>query len=313
MANLRIAALLCLLASTACLPGEDAKVAADETGESMRSADPETHFLRDCSIVEKALRLPDEVRESSGLALGRLGNGVFWTHNDAGNEAEIFAIDETGGLVQRVRVANAEADDWEDIESGMCEGGACLYIADIGDNNGKRDHVTIYRIAEPANGQAESAPAVALRAEYPDGAQDAESLFALPGGELYVVTKGHNGPIALYRYPLPPRPEEVVTLERVVELFPEPDKDSDRITGATASPNGKWAGIRSHRMLYVYDAVELVSGSAEPMSVDLEPLAQPQGESVVIADDGAIWLSTEAAKKSERPTMGRLQCTFPGG
>jgi hypothetical protein len=46
------------------------------------------------------------------------------------------------------------------------------------------------------------------------------------------------------------------------------------------------------------------------MIVDLGPLDQPQGESLAIANDGAIWLSTEAAKKSDRPSLGRLQCTL---
>lgn len=311
--NLRIAGLLSLLAVTACVPGEEAGVAAEETERSARATEEELGGLPDCDVIERALPLPDEVRESSGLALSRRGSQVFWTHNDAGNDAEIFAIDVHGRLMQRVRVADAGAEDWEDMESGMCDGAACLYIADIGDNDGERSHVTIYRIQEPESGQSESSPAVALRAEYPDEAQDAEGLFALPGGDLYIVTKGQSDPIRVYRYPSPQRAGETVTLERVVELFPKPEKDSDRITAATASPNGHWVGIRSHRTLYLYDAEELMSGRPEPMIVDLGPLDQPQGEAIVISDEGEIWLSTEAPKKKDRPSLGQLRCTLAGG
>lgn len=311
--NVRIAGLLSLLAVAACLPGDEAGVAAEEREGSARATEKEIDGLPDCAVVERALPLPDEVRESSGLALSRRGSQVFWTHNDAGNDAEIFAIDVHGRLMQRVRVADAGAEDWEDMESGMCNGAACLYIADIGDNDGKRSHITIYRIREPERGQSESSPAVALRAEYPDGPHDAESLFALPGGDLYIVTKGQTGPIGVYRYPSPHRAAETVTLERVVELFPKPDNDSDRITAATASPNGQWVGIRSHRTLYLYNANELMSGRPAPMIVDLGPLDQPQGEAIVISDEGEIWLSTEAPKKKDRPSIGQLRCTLAGG
>ncbi len=255
--------------------------------------------------------LPAEVRETSGLARGRRSPGVLWTHNDSGAEPELFALDEGGRVVGRVRVEGAEARDWEDLEAGPCEGGSCLYVADTGDNAGRREEVVVYRVPEPAPGDERTAPAVALRARYPEGPRDAEALFVLPGGEVFVVTKGRHDPVTLYRFPAPLRPGETVTLERVRELRPRPVVPFDWVTAATASPNGEWVGVRSYRALYLYRAAELTgSGAAEPLVVDLAPLAERQGEAVAIDDDGTVWLTSEAETEG-LPGMSRLRCTLP--
>lgn len=265
-----------------------------------------------CRIEDAGRPLPAEVRESSGLAQSRRDPRLFWTHNDAGNDPELFAVDTDGRLLARVSVAGVDAIDWEDVESGPCDGEDCLYVGDIGDNDAERESITIYRIPEPDVGEGPAVQAEALQARFPDGPVDAESLFLLPSGELYVVTKGRRGPVVLYRYPAPHRPGETVTLERVRELFPEPENDDDRITGATASPDGRWVGIRSYRTLHLYQSAALVGGgAADPVPVDLAPLNQPQGESVVIAADGTIWMTSEAENKNGSPRWSRLTCTFP--
>lgn len=306
---------LCVAGLAGCGEAGEGLAVARETSVAGRAsgggaADPV------CQVVAPALPLPVEVRETSGLAQSRRDPARFWTHNDAGNGPELFAVDAGGTLVQRVRVTGARAADWEDIEAGPCPAGNCLYVGDIGDNDGRREGITIYRIPEPEPGRAESQPAAALQARFPDGPQDAESLFALGAGELYLVTKGRGGPIALYRYPAPQRPGETVTLERVRELFPEPRDADDRVTGATASPDGRWVAIRSYRRLYLYPAAALLdrgSTPPEPIVVDLAPLGHSQGEAVAMAADGAVWLSTEANKGDDGPAWARLQCTLPEG
>lgn len=265
-----------------------------------------------CRVADAGQPLPAAVRESSGLAQSRRDPSLVWTHNDAGNDPELFALDTDGQLAQRVRIAGAELTDWEDLESGPCPEGDCLYVGDIGDNDAERERITVYRLPEPAAGAREAPTAAALHARYPDGPRDAESLFLLPSGDLFVVTKGRRGPVALYRYPTPQRPGETATLEHVRDLFPEPEEDDGRVTGATASPDGLWVGIRSYRSLYLYPAAALVRGEAvEPTVVDLEPLGQAQGESVVISGDGSIWLSSESEDNDGHPRWSRLQCSFP--
>ena len=265
-----------------------------------------------CSVVEASNTLPDEVRETSGLAQSRRDPEVFWTHNDSGNEPDLFAIRLGADVVSRVRVQGATLEDWEDLEAGPCESGTCLYVGDIGDNDAERESITVYEIPEPAAGAGQTAPARALRARFPDGARDAESLFVLPSGDIFIVTKGRQGAIALYRYASPHRPAEIVTLERVRELAPRPADENDRVTGATASPDGRWVGIRTYRTLLLYQAAELVgNGPAEPMRVDLEPLGEVQGEALVLGDDGSVWLTSEAESRKTMPQWGQLRCALP--
>src|SRR5690606_27346287 len=121
----------------------------------------------ECRVDAPSTPLPNEVRESSGLAQSLRDPGLFWTHNDAGHGPEIYAVDVEGQLVQRILVTGAEAEDWEDIESAPCPGGECLLVGDIGDNDGEREYVTIYRIPEPEPGSSESQAAEALHARFP--------------------------------------------------------------------------------------------------------------------------------------------------
>lgn len=307
--SMTVAAVAVCLCLAGCGRAEPEVALAERAPDAAAAPAPDAPV---CRVADAARTLPDEVRESSGLAQSHRDPRLFWTHNDAGNDPELFAVDADGRLVERVRVTGAELVDWEDIEAGACEAGSCLYLSDTGNNDAEREEVVIYRIPEPAAGASESGPAEALHARFPDGARDVESLFVLPSGELFLVTKGRHGPITLYRYPAPQRPAGTVTLERVRELFPEPDDKDDRVTGATASADGRWVGIRSYRNLYLYRASDLVGGGeAEPTVVDLEPLGEEQGESVVISGDGSVWMTSEAESKGARPGLSRLRCTFP--
>ena len=77
----------------------------------------------------------------------------FWTHNDSGGGAWLYAFDRSGQSLGRWAVPGARANDWEDIAAGPGpkRGESYLYIGDIGDNNSRRPYVTVYRIPEPAS------------------------------------------------------------------------------------------------------------------------------------------------------------------
>ena len=62
--------------------------------------------------AERVGRIEHEpVRESSGIAASRRHPGVFWTHNDKGDAARLYAIDGTGKLLAEFAV-DARNDDW---------------------------------------------------------------------------------------------------------------------------------------------------------------------------------------------------------
>jgi hypothetical protein len=262
-----------------------------------------------CTVNAAAKPLPSQVRESSGLALGRRDAGIFWTHNDAGNTPVVYAVTGDGTLRSQVRVAGARLEDWEDIESGTCGGSSCLFIGDIGDNDAKRSMITVYQVEEPPAGATTTANATIRTARYPGGPRDAEAMFVI-GGTIYVVTKGRTGPIELYRWP---EGNGTVTLTKLSELLPKPRNSQDFVTSASASPDGKWVAIRTYRTLYLYKAAELTgSGKATPVTADLTAAGETQGEGVALMNDGTVWLSSEGGGKNRSPVIAKLSCTLPG-
>jgi hypothetical protein len=266
----------------------------------------------ECRPAGRPVPLPAEVRETSGLAESRRHPGLLWTHNDSGGDPALFAVDTTGALRGRVRVAGAENKDWEDLAVGPCPTGECLYVGDIGDNDDQRKDVEVYRVPEPAPGDVVTAPAERITLRFPDEPQDAEALFVLPSGDLFLVTKGRRKPVALYRAPAPLPTGGMVTLERVTALDRGEEKRLNQVTGAGVTPDGRWVAVRTYSSLHLFRAGELLGGGT-PRSerIDLAPLDEPQGEAVAIRADGTVFLSSEGQGKKEPGTLSRLSCTLP--
>lgn len=251
--------------------------------------------LPTCELVQPTAALPDMIGESSGVAFSHADPGFVWTHNDSGGEARLYAVGPAGELVGTVDVRGATNRDWEDIAAGPCDAGWCLYVGDIGDNLGARREVVIYRLPEPDPASGRSGRADAFPVRYPDGARDAEALFATPDSALYVISKGRNSDIALYRYPPPLREGETVVLERVVTIAAGEAELGGQVTGAGASPDGQWVAVRTYAALSLYRAADLLAGRAAASIIDLAPLGEPQGEAVAVTNDLRVALTTEAS------------------
>jgi len=127
-------------------------------------------------VVSDLGPLPPEVRESSGLVVSRAYPGVFWTHNDSGDEPRLYAMDSTAALIATIDVRGAGARDWEAMDVGVCPRGSaevggpltadpewCLYVADTGDNARRRESVTVYVIPEPSPSLNRDGSVLALR------------------------------------------------------------------------------------------------------------------------------------------------------
>jgi hypothetical protein len=262
-----------------------------------------------CRVQEGAVALTRSLSEASGIAPGRRDPGVLWTHNDSG-EPVLYAFAPDGRPLGQVRVTGARVQDWEDVAAGPCAGGNCLYVADIGDNKASRASATVYRVPEPAPADGQTRPAEAFHATYPDGPHDAEALFVLPDGGIYIVTKGETGPITIYHFPQPLRAGATVRLERVVEIRAGEVKRRERITGASASPDGRWVALRTLDSVDLYRAADLLRGTVgTPVRVDLRSLAEAQGEGVGWGPSGTVYLSSEGGKKNTPGTLARLSCT----
>jgi len=149
-----------------------------------------------------------------------------------------------------------------------------------------------------------------FHATYPDGPQDAESLVLTSDGSLYIVTKGEKGSVALYRFPHELRAGSTMPLQRVAKpRDPGKSPNSERITDATASPQGDWIVLRTNRAATFHHLKELMAGNWRPAHVvDLADLDEPQGEGVTLTADGTLVVVGEGGGKSAPGTMARLTC-----
>jgi hypothetical protein len=251
-----------------------------------------------CTPAGAAQYLKD-VREASGVAVGRSG---LWTINDSGAPV-LFRLDATSQAA-RITVAGAVVDDWEDLAVGQCPAGNCLYIADIGDNNRSRRQITIYRIPEPAAGSA-SQTTESFHLTYPDQPHDAEALVVLPGGaqpQLFIITK--EVPPRVYRLSGGLKPGATSTLSFVRSL-----NEQSSITGAAASPDGRWVALRSNRTLLVFKTEDFVK-DGNPVSVDLSSLNEPQGEGIAFGSGNELHLVSESGGDARGGVLTRVHCAF---
>jgi hypothetical protein len=264
-----------------------------------------------CRVVGKIVRLGD-LSEASGVAASRRTPGVFWAHNDSGDPV-IFALDSEGNVKGRVRVSGASVDDWEDIAVAPCAQGTCVYIADIGDNSGNRKHIRLYRTAEPAPGDAATNPVETFHAAYPDGPHDAEALFIVGDSDIFLITKGSPGPVALYRFPRPLASGRTLPLQRIGEPIAGANiKPEDRPTAADVSPDGEWVAVRTTKWVAFHRTTDLIAGRwREAFRTDVSGLDEPRGEGVTFAGNDTIVVVGEAGGPlGGRGTFARLMCTF---
>ncbi len=202
-----------------------------------------------------------DVIESSGIAASRCQSDVFWTHNDSGDGAYLFAFNKLGDNLGTWRVQNAENRDWEDIATWKDRNGKCfIYIGEIGDNDLLWPEHIIYRVMEPLmiTGRTVSTrdnptnieASGVLRYAYPDGDKNAETLMVHPGsGDIYVLTKQESGPAGVYRLKGDFSQSNRSTAKRIVDLS-VPNIPNGLLTGGDISPDGRSVVVCDYRQAY---------------------------------------------------------------
>jgi hypothetical protein len=260
-----------------------------------------------CTVVQAAVPLR-EVPEASGLAVSRGRPGLLWTHNDSGNEPDLFAIQEDGAARGRVRLA-LRARDWEDISAAPCprtgrdqgNPGDCLYIGDIGDNAMSRRNVQIYIVPDIPPGAAPTGRPRRLNVTYPDGAHNAEAMF-IAGGRLFIITKDRTG--LVYGSTSPLGDSETVTLQRVTQL------DLAGVTDAEAAADEQSVAVRTSNEVIIYRTLDLLGGGKVPqgMRIPIDGLREPQGEGVALGDNGMLYLASEGRPWNGAGRLVSLRC-----
>ena len=253
-----------------------------------------------CVVVSGPALIP-ELTESSGLAVSRRNPGLLWSHNDSGSAAVLFGLD-TAGVVRARIPLPIRTRDWEDVSAARCPSGDCLYVADIGDNDRARRQVQIYRVPEPAAGDAETAPPEVFNATYADGPHNAEAMFVVDA-DAFIITRDRAG--AIYRATLTLSADRAMTFQRVGEL------GLGAVTDAETSRDGTSVVVRTSHEAVLYRTADLIRGATTPYSrIWIDGLREPQGEGVAL-DGNMLYLSSEGRARNRSGRLISLRCELP--
>ena len=253
-----------------------------------------------CTVAVPLTVLPD-MDESSGLAVSRRHRGVLWSHNDSGNADVLFALDTSGKILAKVRVP-IRTRDWEDVSAAPCPAGDCLYIADIGDNQASRPRITIYRVAEPALTDTETAAPAVFPATYADGPHNAEGMFVV-GADAFIVTRDRRA--GVYRASLPSARGGDLVFNRIGEL------GLAAATDAEATVDGRAVVVRTSHEAVFYRTDDIAGGRMTPyFRVGLDRFREPQGEAIAV-DGNMIYLSSEHRRLTRGGWFMSLSCRLP--
>ncbi len=283
-------ALVCVLVAagvSAALPG---------TSEASPDSDRCVQYDR----PERTGDVPDALHELSGLAASRLHDGVFWAHNDSGNDFELFAIEAGGRIRARIPLEGARARDIEDVAVGPCDTGAsesCVYLGDVGDNRYRHHEARIYRLPEPPTLDDRPRTVDVLPFRWPDRPHNVEAIAVDPrSGAVFLWTKEPNSLGIVYRL-TGLRTGHTATAQRIREIDPDAAA-AGLTTGVDVHPSGERILLRTYGQLW-----ELRRPGAtrleDVLEAEPEPLPtrrQPQSEAVAYHRDGRGYLvGTEGA------------------
>ncbi len=139
--------------------------------------------------------LPEELKENSGLI--ELDDDNYIGLNDSGNAPElyVFSIKRRSGT-RVIKIKNAQNVDWEDLTYDM----DYVYIGDVGNNDGNRHDLTIYRLKKDDLRKFAEADAEKITYTYDTQTKfkpssknnfDCEAMICV-GDSLYLFTKNRG-------------------------------------------------------------------------------------------------------------------------
>jgi hypothetical protein len=250
----------------------------------------------------------DQIHEASGLAASRKHDGIFWTHNDSGNTARVFALRSDGSVATEVHLKDAdqkdiEATDWEDIAMGPFNlVGNALFVADTGDNPGTRQSVVIQVLDEPdpaAGDQQDAKVLASIALKYPGAPVDCESFFVDPlTGDFYLVARetierDDVQTSRLFRKAAPHvSSTDPVTLEEVAVV------PAALPTAADMSADGSLMMIRTYFVALLFHRAPgtTIAQAVAGEPCELQPFGnEPQGEAITILPDNSGFVTVSEA------------------
>jgi len=277
-------------------PADTSSTSSSDSLAACRVADAYGAAVKSGTVASNA------IDEASGLAASKRNPGVLYVHNDSGDSARFFALNEQAGLIGTFTVSGATAVDWEDNAVGPCPQGTCVYLGDIGDNDEERTDVALYRVGEPdiAGGQTSgSLAAEKFPFAYPDGPHNAESLMVHPTtGSVYIISKSKTGKSHVYKFPEPLKANTKVTLVKIADLN-LPSGNSGTATGADIHPCAPRFLLRTYSRVYEFraGAGESFEQAFTTSPVTLTAPSEDQGEAIAYAPDGSGYYTVSEGTK----------------
>ncbi|WP_240359455.1 cell wall anchor protein [Pyxidicoccus trucidator] len=252
--------------------------------------------------------------EPSGLAASRLTPGVIYVHNE--DTTAVVAISTTNAsTLGTFNVAGVTPADWEDVATGPCPAGKCIFMGDIGRNSANfptpPSTFAVYRIPEPNIGAGQTSGSLTAEKfpfQYPDSPKDAETIMVHPTtGDIYVITKSSTGASKVYKFPTPlPAPDTLSTLVFVsnLQLPTTTDPNFSYATSGAIHPCANRFLLRTYRVVYEFRAP--TGGAFETAfaatPVTLTDTVEGQGEAIEYEANGASYFTM-----SESPSPFRLK------
>lgn len=225
----------------------------------------------------------------------------------------IYAFDEKGSGRGVWRVNGARARDWEGIAigPGPDQSRSYIYAGDIGDNDGRRKEIVVYRFPEPTVTTAESQstkerpsftePAEVITLKYPDGSHDAECLLIHPKkGDLYLLTKMPFASTQIYKASAPLDTTKPITMKRVGELQ-IPTAVGGVITDGAIAPDGRRVALCDYLQGYELVLTDANGDFDEIWTQRLTTIGmgeREQGEAITYRLDGQALLATSEGDRS---------------
>ena len=276
------------------------------------------------------------IREASGLVKSKLNSDVkthkhaiFWTHNDSGDRARVFAIRVGGGapgssnvveetadvsVVAEVTILNAGARDWEDLALWQDRDDGMKQKLCAGDIGSYRGEVVIYCFPEPKLSNYKNVSFTKkeylkvsytekIRLRYPSNEKhDAETLLVDPHtAQFLIVTKKNNNKGGLYVSEpirsLSRSTSNALKFIRKIKLY----GTSSGATGGDISWSGKKIVLKSYgRYVYEYTRQSFFDPNRDPNVRGLgewdpsEALALDND----VPDENEIWTLNEGSRSS---------------
>ena len=202
------------------------------------------------------------IKESSGIVRGRINADVYWTHNDSGDAARLFAVTRDGVLIKPVwfegdyegiEIIGASNIDWEDI--AMDESGNVV-IGAFGNNGNARRDLCLFLVPEP-NPYEITMTRVGqqIRFHYPDQDSfppdqknfDAEALFSYDNNYFILTKNRGDEKTKLYSFP------KLKLFESNKLILDEEFDIEGLVTGADFSPEHSLLAVLTYDSIWLFE------------------------------------------------------------